>query len=81
MVGQFENDKKVLKNGYEQIIIDIKKIEKEYQEKIEKIRKDFEFERVVLEESIKKDIENLSKDMVKMSDILKLLGFDDVTPH
>lgn len=78
--AQFEKDKKVLTEGYNQIISDIKKIEKEYQEKLDKIRKDFEFERAVLEENIKKDIETLSKDMVKMSDILKLLGFEDVTP-
>lgn len=77
--AQFEKDKKTLADGYNQIINDIKKIEKDYQDKLEKIKNEFEIERAVLEESIKKDIETLSKDMVKMSDILKLLGFEDVT--
>lgn len=80
-VEQFEKDKKIINDGYTQIIQDIKRIEKEYSDKIEKVKLQFEVDSEALEESIKKSMNDLSKDFVKMSELLKMLGFSDVTPN
>lgn len=78
-VQQFEKDKKILNEGYTQVILDIKRIEKEYTDKIEKVKLQFAVDYEALEDSMKKNMSDLSKDFVKMGELLKMLGFDDVT--
>lgn len=76
----FEKDKKVMHDGYTQIINEIKRIELEYTSKIEKVKLQFAVDSEALEEAIKKNIKSLSKDFVRMSEILKMMGFDEVLP-
>ncbi len=76
---QFEKDKKTLNSGYSQIIEEIKRIDKEYADKLDKVKMQFAVDQEELEENIKKDMKELSKDFVKMGELLKMLGFEDVT--
>ena len=76
--AQFEKNKKVLHDGYSQIINEIKRIESDYSSKIEKVKLQLDIDKEELEENIKKDIQDLSKDFVRMSELLKMMGFEEV---
>lgn len=75
---QFNEEKKTIHAGYDKIISEIKRIELDYSKRIDKVKEQLVIDQALLEESIKKNVSELSKDFVKMSELLKMMGFEPI---